>query len=59
MDSKQLRKLRLSLDLKQHEMAKKLGISLPTYSLYERGKAPMSKPVKLVAETLLNSGLRD
>jgi transcriptional regulator with XRE-family HTH domain len=54
MDSKQLRKLRLSLDVTQREMAEKLGVSLPMYSLYERGEAIISKPVQLLAETMLN-----
>jgi len=52
MDNKELRKLRLTLDLTQREMAAKLGVSLPMYSLYERGKTPMSKPVKKLAAKL-------
>jgi len=52
MNKKELRKLRLTLDLTQRAMAEKLGVSLPMYSLYETGKAPMSKPVALLAETL-------
>lgn len=51
MDAKELKSLREKLDLSQREMAKKLGISLPTYGLYERGK-PMHKPVELLAETI-------
>lgn len=52
MTAEQLRKLRLKLDLTQSQMAERLGVSLATYSLYERDKAPMSKPVELLASTL-------
>ena len=60
MNHHELRKLRLSYrkpysdkyGVTQTEMAALLGISLPTYSLYERGKKPMSKPVAMLANTL-------
>lgn len=52
MDNKQLRELRLKIDVTQKQMADNLGISLPTYSLYERGKKPMSKPVAMLASKL-------
>jgi len=43
--------LRHRLELNQAQMAEKLGISLATYGLYERGK-PMSKTVRLLAESI-------
>jgi transcriptional regulator with XRE-family HTH domain len=49
MENKELRKLRLTLDITQEQMAEKLGVSLPMYSLYERGKTVISKPVQLLA----------
>ena len=52
MNSQELRKLRLMLDVTQKQMAEKLGVSLPMYSLYERGKTLMSKPVAMLAEKL-------
>ncbi len=52
MTSEELRALRLRIDITQKEMADKLGISLPMYSLYERGKTPMSKPVAILAAKL-------
>lgn len=52
MNNIELRKLRLSLDVTQKEMAEKLGVSLPMYSLYELGKNPISKPVELLATIL-------
>ena len=47
-----LRKLRLSLDVTQREMAEKLGVSRQMYGLYERGNAPISKTIELLAETI-------
>lgn len=52
MNNKELRKLRLMLDVTQRQMAEKLGISLPMYSLYERGKTIISKPVDMLATSL-------
>lgn len=52
MTNKELRALRLKLDVTQREMAEKLGVSLPMYSLYETGKAEISKPVQKLAATL-------
>lgn len=54
MNSQELRKLRLTLDVTQRQMAEKLGVSLPMYSLYETGKTPLSKPVEKLAETMLS-----
>lgn len=55
MTHEELRKLRLTLDVTQAKMAEKLGVSLPMYSLYERGKAPMSKPVSMLAAQLITA----
>lgn len=60
MTHQELRKLRLSLrkmysekyGLTQKEMAELLGISLPLYSLYERGQRPMNKTVEKLATKL-------
>ncbi len=52
MLSSELRKLRLSLDVTQREMAEKLGVSRQMYGLYERGNAPISKTIELLAETM-------
>lgn len=57
MNNSELRKLRLTLDVTQEQMAEKLGISLPMYSLYERGKAPMSKPVAIICAGLAQKTL--
>lgn len=54
MDHNELKQLRRKLDLTQCQMAERLGISLPTYGLYERGK-PMHKPVALLAQMLSQS----
>jgi hypothetical protein len=51
MTHKELKLLRHKLELNQTQMAEKLGISLATYGLYERGKT-MSKTVRLLAETM-------
>ncbi len=52
MNKDELRALRLRLDVTQRQMAEKLGVSLPMYSLYELGKTPMSKPVTILANKL-------
>lgn len=52
MNREELRGLRLRIDVTQKEMADKLGISLITYSRYERGEKTMSKPVTMLAEKL-------
>lgn len=54
MNNIELRKLRLTLDITQRQMAEKLGVSLPMYSLYETGKTPLSKPVELLAKTMIS-----
>lgn len=51
MTHKELKLLRHKLELNQKQMAEKLGISLATYGLYERGKQ-MSKTVRLLAESM-------
>lgn len=54
MTHTELRKLRLKLDITQRQMANKLGVSLPQYSLYERGKTPINKASAMLAEAILN-----
>lgn len=55
MTHQELRKLRLKLDVTQAIMAKKLGVSLPQYSLYERGKIPINTASEIIAQTLSQS----
>lgn len=52
MTGKELRALRLRLDLTQREMAEKLGASLSMYSLYERGITPMRKSMAILCRRL-------
>lgn len=52
MTNKELRALRLRLDVTQAAMAEKLGVSRVMYGLYERGDTPISKPVQKLAETM-------
>lgn len=44
--------LRRHLKLRQPAMAELLGVSLSTYSLYELGKLPISKPVNKLVDML-------
>lgn len=50
MTPEKLFQLRRRLKLKQRGMADLLGVSLATYSLYELGKKPISKPVDKLAD---------
>lgn len=49
MTKEELRKLRLSLDLTQGEMAKKLLMSKVMYGLNERGQNPISPRTEKMA----------
>ena len=40
--SERLKKYRLDHNLTQHEMAKVLGVSVPTYNLLENGKSSVN-----------------
>ncbi len=52
MDNKQLRALRLRLDLTQQQMADKLYMSKVMYGLNERGKKPISARTEALALAL-------
>lgn len=55
MTKEELRKLRLSLDLPQAQMAKRLFMSKVMYGLNERGEKPISKRTEALALILLQS----
>jgi len=55
MDNKELRKLRLKIDVTQVQMADMLGVTRQTYGGYETGKQPLSKPVEKLAEMIAKS----
>ena len=54
---KRLRELRLAKDLRQAELAKKLGISAAYLNLLEKGKRSMQFPLLIRALELLGVGL--
>lgn len=54
MTAKELLRLRRHLKLTQVEMAEELGVSLPMYQHYEKGRWPLSKPVEKLAVMIKN-----
>jgi transcriptional regulator with XRE-family HTH domain len=52
MKNDNLRKLRLSMDLTQKQMAELLGVSHVTYNRYETGEREISKPVSKLADII-------
>lgn len=54
MTPQQLKALRLQLGLTQAEMAKRLHISLPLYSLYERDKQKIHERTADLAARILS-----
>lgn len=56
MTPEELRKLRLSLDLTQNEMAKKLLMSKVMYGLNERGKKSLSERTQKIISILTQGG---
>lgn len=57
MDNKELRALRLKLDLTQQQMAERLGITLSAVYKLESGENNMSKPVAILCQQLANHRL--
>ncbi len=53
MDNKELRALRLKLDITQSEMAKRLLMSRVMYGYNERGINPISKRTAALAKNLM------
>lgn len=59
MDSKQLKKIRLSMGLNQAEMSKLVGINRRTYKSYELGERLITEDFKRLIYEINNTGLKN